>query len=62
MREYGKKTKLKSRPAKKTKPKKGKKVSQRACSRTSSSSELDWTLPEGNHLDSFDIFRSNQLQ
>lgn len=25
-------------------------------------SDLNYTLPEGNHLDSFDIFRSNEEQ
>ncbi|XP_031627850.1 serine/threonine-protein kinase Haspin homolog ALK2 isoform X2 [Contarinia nasturtii] len=62
VRKYGNKTKQKSQPAKSTRTKKGKKVSNVASPQTiSSSSDLDYTLPEGNHLDSFDLFRLNQV-
>lgn len=64
VRKYENKTKAKAKPAKTTRTRKGKKVSQRASPQlfSSSASELDFTLPEGNHLDSFDQFRSNNIQ
>lgn len=64
VRKNEKKTQTKAKPAKTTRAKKGKKAPQRANSGvfSSSASELDYTLPEGKHLDSFDQFRSNNLQ
>lgn len=55
--------KLKSKPAKSTRTKNGKKLSKVASPQTvSSSPELDYTLPEGNHLDSFDRLRLKEVQ
>lgn len=64
VRKYEKKTKAKAKPAKTTRTKRGKKVTQYASPQvvSSSASELDFTLPEGNHLDSFDQFRTNNIQ
>lgn len=38
------------------------KNAQSSQANSSTISDLNFTLPEGNHLDSFDIFRSNEEQ
>lgn len=52
-------TKLKSKPAKVGRPKRGKKLAPRESPDlfSSSASELDYTLPDGNYYDSFDKLR-----
>lgn len=61
-RTYKKKAKPKSKPVKSVKSKKSIESSRQTDIEELSTSptELDYTLPEGNHLDSFDIFRSNE--
>lgn len=64
VRKYENKTKAKAKPAKTTRKRKGKKALKYASPHvvSSSASDLDFTLPEGNHLDSFDQFRTNNIQ
>lgn len=57
--------KKKKLTTKKSKPKNNKNASQNTTNsqaNSSTTSDLNFTLPEGNHLDSFDIFRSNEEQ
>lgn len=63
VRKVRKKGKLNSKGTSK-KPKNTKNAENTRSSEANSSvsSELNFTLPEGNHLDSFDIFRSNEEQ
>lgn len=64
VRKYQRKTKLKSKPVKSTRTTKGKKIPSQHSSpehqSVSNTSELDFTFPEGNHLDSFDIIRTDE--
>lgn len=62
VRKYEGKTKQKSKPAKSTRTKQGKKLSHRVSSKVdeSSASEHDYTLPDDYHYDSFDRLRTNE--
>lgn len=61
-RTFEKKPKPKSKPVKSVKSKIRKESPRLNDTEELSTSptELDYTLPEGKHLDSFDIFRSNE--
>lgn len=59
VRQYEGKVKLKGKPAKKTRTRRGKKLSHRTKVDASSNSECDYTLPDDYHHDSFDRLRLN---